>query len=523
MTEHRMFDGDPNHSTALAARIDSSAGLYDHPYAWLGVRTFINCTGFRAATGNSIMNPATVRAMEAAAGTFVNLNELMDAAGRYLAHLTGAPSAIVTTGSAGSLTLAAAACAAGNDPEKMLMLPEHGGKRPTVIVPADQRFAYEQSLRVAGCEIATATDKQQLVARLDSGAILVCLIGRSEEKSELSLDRISPICHRYGVPILVDAAALPPRRPDPWLKRGANLVAYSGGKMLRGPHSTGLLLGDRNLVQAAWLNGAPQQSFGRALKVSKEEIVGLVCAVSTWFEEDSEQSLVRDWVKRLEEMQRIIEIQPGVAARIVQVGAPDIVSYLNVSWKASAYPISPDRLRRAMAKGSPRIILDDINVGDHSIAVYPINMRDGQGQVVADRLLQTLRDAAAGSREKSGEDQRASQPSSCQVHGNWRLTAEFLVGRAEHRLELHQQGREINGLHTAPSSCGHIEGFIDEDEISLRSALPFMGTALHYHFRGTLRNGTLMGTVALGCARPEHDGESFKSQFGEADWHAERI
>ena len=328
MTEHRMFDGDPNHSTALAARIDSSAGLYDHPYAWLGVRTFINCTGFRAATGNSIMNPATLRAMEAAAGTFVNLNELMDAAGRYLAYLTGAPSAIVTTGSAGSLTLAAAACAAGNDPEKMLMLPEHGGKRPTVIVPADQRFAYEQSLRVAGCEIATATDKQQLVARLDSGAILVCLIGRSEEKSELSLDRISPICHRYGVPILVDAAALPPRRPDPWIKRGANLVTYSGGKMLRGPHSTGLLLGDRNLVQAAWLNGAPQQSFGRALKVSKEEIVGLVCAVSTWFEEDSEQSLVRDWVKRLEEMQRIIEIQPGVAARIVQVGAPDIVSYL---------------------------------------------------------------------------------------------------------------------------------------------------------------------------------------------------
>ncbi|MGL3111831.1 aminotransferase class V-fold PLP-dependent enzyme [Bradyrhizobium sp. BR 1432] len=226
----------------------------EEPFEYLGVRPFINCAGVRAINGNCRMLPEVEQVMAAAANRFVNLDDLMLAVGERLSMLMGAEWGIVTAGSAAAVALSAAACVAGNDPEKMVRLPILAQNGPIALVPSDQRFAYEQALRVAGLavrSVTSATDVERALTQHD--VALICVNAMRERGSQLPLGSLVPLAQRAKIPDLVDAASVYPESPDPWLGRGADLVVYSGGKFLRGPHSTGLLVGRRELVEAAWL------------------------------------------------------------------------------------------------------------------------------------------------------------------------------------------------------------------------------------------------------------------------------
>src|SRR3974377_476960 len=122
-----------------------------NPYLFLGVRPFIYFCGVRTMHGGSLMLPQVRDAMAAASRQFVNLDELMEAAGQRLAELTGAEWGIVTCGSAAAVALGTAACVAGNDPVKMLRLPFTEGMVNRVIIPNSQRFPYDQAVRMIGC------------------------------------------------------------------------------------------------------------------------------------------------------------------------------------------------------------------------------------------------------------------------------------------------------------------------------------------------------------------------------------
>src|ERR687884_549716 len=246
-----------------------------NPYLALGVRPFINCCSVRTMHGGSLMLPQVRAAVDAASRQFVNLDELMDAAGKRIAELTGAEWGIVTCGSAAAVALGTAACVAGNDPAKMLRLPFTEGMVNRVIIPRKQRFAYDQAVRMIGCPIVEIDTREELDRALDEPVAMVCL--------------------PRGIPILVDAASEHIERPSPWLRRGADLVVYSGGKFLRGPQTSGLLLGDKGLCEAAGRNGSPHQALGRPMKVSKEDIVGVVAALEYWFGERDEEAERRRW------------------------------------------------------------------------------------------------------------------------------------------------------------------------------------------------------------------------------------
>src|ERR1700687_5879598 len=204
-----------------------------NPYLALGVRPFINCASVRTAHSGSLMLPQ-VRARRAAASQHsVTLDELMDAAGKRIAELTGAEWGIVTCGSAAAVALGTAACVAGNDPIKMLRLPFTDGMVNRVIIPRQQRFAYDQAVRMIGCHIVEIDTREELDQALEEPVAMVVLLGKQEHLSAVRLEEIAAVVTPRGIPIMVDAASEHIERPSPWLQRGADLVLYRRGQILR--------------------------------------------------------------------------------------------------------------------------------------------------------------------------------------------------------------------------------------------------------------------------------------------------
>src|ERR1700761_1486664 len=282
-----------------------------NPYLALGVRPFINCCSVRTMHGGSLILPQVRAAVDAASRQFVNLDELMEAAGARLAELTGAEWGIVTCGSAAAGALASAACIAGNDPVRMLRLPFTDGWVNRVILPKNQRFAYDQAIRMVGAHIVEIDSMDDMEAALAEPVAMVAILGTNEEYSKVRLEQIAARVKPLGIPILVDAASEHLQRPSPWLVRGADMVVYSGGKFLRGPQTSGLLLGRKNLVQAAWRNASPHQAFGRPMKVSKEDVIGVLAAVQYWVDERDETDERRRWYDDLQEIARQVATLPG--------------------------------------------------------------------------------------------------------------------------------------------------------------------------------------------------------------------
>jgi len=232
-------------------------------YTRLGVRPFINLTGTLTINGGALELPEVRDACHQAADYAVDLDELMEKAGARIAELIGCESAIVTSGAAAALSHATAACIAGADPELMQQLPDLSGLRDEVIMPKESRNVYDHAFRSWGARVVEVDTVEAFHAALGPRTALVAVLGTGEARGPLRLEAIATAAHKLGVPVIVDAAAELPRRPDPYLTRGADLVAYSGGKTMRGPQCAGLLLGRKDLVWAAFMNGAPHHAGWR--------------------------------------------------------------------------------------------------------------------------------------------------------------------------------------------------------------------------------------------------------------------
>src|SRR5258708_27063550 len=211
----------------------------------------------------------------------------MEAVGKRLAELTKSEWGIVSAGCAAAITHATAACLAGTDPEKMQQLPDLSGLKNEVIMPRYSRNVYDHAARMLGVKMVEVETAEQLERAINpKTAMALILACPPSEKGPLRTEVVTAITRPRNVPVLVDAAAEFLTIPSIHLQHGANMVAYSGGKCIRGPQSAGLLLGQKDLGQAAWLNSAPQHAFGRSLKVGKEEIMGMLAAVEAWTRRD---------------------------------------------------------------------------------------------------------------------------------------------------------------------------------------------------------------------------------------------
>lgn len=488
-----------------------------NPYLALGVRPFINCCSVRTMHGGSLMLPQVRAAMAEASRWFVNLDELMEAAANRLAELTGAEWGIITCGSAAAVALGTAACVAGNDPVRMLRLPFTEGMVNRVIIPKRQRFAYDQAVRMIGCHIVEIDTREDLDRALEEPVAMVVLLGKQEHLTSVRLEEIAAVVKPRGIPIMVDAASEHLERPSPWLVRGADLVVYSGGKFLRGPQTSGLLLGSKPLVEAAWRNASPHQALGRPMKVSKEDIIGVLAAVEYWFEGRDSPAERQQWYDDCAVIAECVGRMPKVRSEIIEPEGVDLVPRLRISWDLWHYPLLGLGLRQRVLDGEPRIMLDDNSATDDGIDIDPFQLQPGEAAQVGNAIAAALREAGSAAPERS------TPPPPAEIAGEWELRVDFLQGSRTHRLVLEQRGPQLAGHQRSAQFEGPVQGWLDGNLVQLSFAARYEASTIAFLFEGEVRDREMSGTAVLGAASDQNYGIVNRGQFGAGRWQAERV
>jgi uncharacterized pyridoxal phosphate-dependent enzyme len=471
-------------------------------YTRIGVRPFINCTATLTINGGSLTLPEVIAAMEQAAHFHVDLDELMEGVSPRLAELLRVEWAIVTAGAAASLTHATSACLVGTDPEKIQRLPTLEGLKDEVIMPRESRNVYDHAVRTLGVKIIEVSNREELQRAIGPHTAMIEVLGNYFGKANLDLKDVAPIARERGIPILVDAAADYLIVPNPYIAQGADLVAYSGGKIIRGPQGAGLLVGRKDLVRAAWANSAPHHAFGRALKVTKEEIVGMLAAVEVWRGGRELEADFREWQRWHAHISERITKVNGVQAKEIPPVRGGPFPTLLVSWDTQKVSITAGEVGRKLLDGEPRIMTHAAGEGN-SFLIRPVAMKPGDYQIVADRLFQVLSSAAAA--RKAGP---LGSPS-VNVAGVWDVDIEYEVGAARHKLFLAVNGNQISGSHQGWAYEGDLKGQIDGDQVRFRSSLPADGNVLTYAFTGSVSGSGMSGDLQLG-------------EYGRARWRAVR-
>ena len=468
----------------------ASSGVPGEPYSEIGVRPFINCTATVTINGGSRLLPQVIEAIEQASHFHVNLDQLMEAAGKRIAALLDVPWAMVSSGAAGALAHAAAACVAGTDPERMQQLPDLAGLKDQVIIPKSSRNAYDHAVRMVGLNAVEVDSVQDLKARIGSSTALVMVLGNRFDRVRVSLDEVVPVAKEHRVPVLVDAAADILVSPDPYLGAGADLVAYSGGKILRGPQTAGLLLGRQDLVRAAFANSAPHHAFGRPMKVSKEEIVGMTVAVDVWINQRDIEAEYREWEAWYALIiERITEVA-GVSARVDGPTRGGPFPTMTVAWDPQRIGMTAGQLHDLLLSGNPAIQTHAAGAG-HEFRLRPVALKPGDSEIVADRLHELFRTAP-----KPAE--RVWKSPAEELSGRWDVRVRFLVGEAQHLLFLETTGNRLEGTHVGSLARGPLQGTVDGDAVSFSSVLPVEGSKLRYRFQGRVSEGRIEGDLDLG-------------------------
>jgi len=394
------------HSSFLNASVSSPSPVkgVDY-YQKLGVTPFINAAGTYTVLSASILPDEVQRAMTLAAQQPVNLNELLDASGDYLAKRLHCEAAMVTAGAAAALTLGTAACVtAGNEAAIVGIPADMTGLKNEVIVQKSHRYEYDHALRNCGVrfvEVETLDDYE----RAFTDRTAMAHFFNAAEQGQISREDWVRVAHKHGVPCFNDAAADVPPISNLWnyTEMGFDLVTFSGGKGLRGPQCTGLLLGRKDLIQAAKLNNSPNSnSIGRGMKVGKEEIVGLVAAVD-WFLSQEDTALETEFRQRAERIAQRLHL-PTVQTKIFIPPVANHVPHLLVTYDPDRIKISGQEVMQKLRQGKPRIELNPatgggpasagLPGGKNTIVVGVWMMQPGEDLVVAQRLREVLEEAS---------------------------------------------------------------------------------------------------------------------------------
>jgi D-glucosaminate-6-phosphate ammonia-lyase len=477
-------------------------------YQSIGVKPLINGRGTITVISGSLPLPEVVRAMEEASKHYVQIDELMEGVGRRLAELTGAEWGIVTSGCSAALTHATSACIAGGNPDKLVRLPDLTGMKDEVIMPKYSRNVYDQAVRSLGVRVIEVETREELEAALGPRtAMIMVLAGEASESGPLSLEGIASAANPKGVPILVDAAAEELTKPNVHLARGATLVAYSGGKCLRGPQCAGLLLGRQDLVRAAWVNSSPHHSFGRAMKVGKEEVMGMLAAVEMWFQRDHEAEK-KKWESWLVHIADRIQRVAGVSAEIQQPrGLSNRTPSLRIRWDGAKLGITGEEVEELLKRGEPRIFVG--GAGNRradmasSVSVNPYMMNAGEERIIADRLYAVL------SKPPRVEAGPLGAAPAANVSGEWDVRIDFVSGSADHRCVIRQDGSTLAGTHRGDYISRQLNGQLHGNEIWFRSSYTLEGHRLNFEFKGKVEGGRMQGDVDVG-------------EYGRATWTARR-
>jgi len=323
----------------------------ENVYRRLGVRTIINCRGTWTYLSGSLELPEVRAAQLEAAKRFVDITELQHAVGRRLAEVTGAESGMVTSGAAGAMASATAACLAGNDPAKIWQLPDTTGLKHEVVMVGG-RSAFDSAIRLAGAKLVLVYSRQELQNALNANSAMIYTTDIGEDLAQ----EITIAKGARGPLLLDDAAGIPPiDNIKLYAKMGTDLYTFSGGKGLMGPQCSGLLLGRKDLIEAALANTNPWEgAICRPMKVGKEEIIGCLAAVESWLRMDL-NALTNDWDGRVRRIAKLVETVPGVRTDIQIPKDGNRYPTLSVTWDEKDWGFTVAECARKLSEGDPRI------------------------------------------------------------------------------------------------------------------------------------------------------------------------
>ncbi|HLX45986.1 MAG TPA: aminotransferase class V-fold PLP-dependent enzyme [Bryobacteraceae bacterium] len=459
-------------------------------YKSIGVRPIINCRGTLTVFGGSLELPEVRAAKDAAAMHFVQLDELAEGIGRRLAELTGAEWGLVSSGCAAGLAHATTACVTGGNPDLHTRVPDLTGfPKDEVVIPRHSRNQYDQAVRSVGVRIIEAADAAEYEAALGPKVAMVYVFaGPNAERGPLPYDAIYGIAKKRNVPVLVDAAAEMLTIPNVHLQRGATLVGYSGGKCIRGPQSAGLLLGRKDLVQAAWVASAPHHGHGRTMKVGKEEAMAMLAAVEMWVGRDHKAEY-QSWENWMNHIAGVVSKTDGVKATVREPeGLSNHTPSLNISWDPAQLGVTGDEVGKELFTTEPRIA---IGSNEHGLSITAYMMSAGEEKIVADRISQIL----SRPRPKMG----APKTPAGDLTGRWDVKIDFVAGSTTHHFYVKQQENKLVGTHQGDFVARDFRGTISGDQVLIASAVgENHGAAMSFRFAGKLDGDKMSGTLDMG-------------------------
>jgi L-seryl-tRNA(Ser) seleniumtransferase len=358
----------------------------------LGLRTFINAAGTYTSMTGSLMPEEVTQAISFGASEYVNLDDLQDKVGERIAELLSCEYATVTSGCFGAMSIAMAGVLCGDDPKKVKQLPRTEGWANEVIIQEGHQIGYAQALTNVGAKVVLVKTAKELEKAISKKTALLWYLNANTENGAIRWEEFVALGKKHNIPTFIDCAAdVPPvSNLFRFTKMGFDMVAFSGGKGLRGPQSAGLLLGKRKYIEAARMHTPPRgETIGRGMKVNKEEVLGMLVALEMYLQKDHEKEW-KLWEDQIDLISNRAKTVAGVRTEIHVPKHANHVPSLRIRWDQNKVKITPNEARKQLREGHPSIQ----TVGNNeSIGITTWMMVPGQERIVAKRLQEILRNA----------------------------------------------------------------------------------------------------------------------------------
>jgi len=487
---------------AMAGKLRLGPDIYQS----IGVRPLINCRGTLTVISGSLELPEVRAAVDAGGQHHVVLDELMEGVARRLAELTGAEWALVSSGCAAGMAHTTAACVTGGNPDLHVRIPDLTGfAKDEVVIPKGSRNEYDQAIRSVGVRIIEVGDAAEYEAALGPKVAMVYIMsGNRMENGPLTYDTVYSLAKKKNIPVFTDAAAEMLTIPNIYLQRGSTFVGYSGGKCLRGPQCAGLILGRKDLLQAAWVSSAPHHGHGRTMKVGKEEMLGLLAAVEMWVQRDhkKEDETWTQWMQTIAD--RVTKID-GVTAAVRQPrGLSNHSPGLSINWDAAKLGITGEEVSNILWTTEPRVALGGGGGGgggrggraasnQTGVSITAYMMMPEDVKIVADRVHEIL------SEKRPAWTPEVSKTPAADLTGRWDVHIEFAAGASDHVFHVKQQANQLVGTHQGDFTARDFSGSISCGDVRIASNVGEVhGAALSYTFTGKLEGDKMSGALNMG-------------------------
>lgn len=356
----------------------------------LGMRSFINAAGTYTAMTASLMPKEVMEAINYASRHYVMLDEVQDKVGERIAALCHAEAATVTAGCWSAMVLGTAGVLTGKDRDKIRQLPNLEGMKSEVIVQKSHNVGYVHAITNTGVKVVVVETAAEVERAVNDKTAMMWFLNYQAPDGKINHEEWVALGKKHGIPTMIDMAADVPPVENLWKYNdmGFDLVCVSGGKAIKGPQSAGILMGRKDLIEAARLSAPPRGgTIGRGMKVNKEEILGMYVALDEYIKKDHDKEW-KEWEDKVAYVAGEVEKIDGVTTDVSVPPIANHTPYLKISWDDSIQ-LTREQMQEKLRLGEPSI--EVISGGDQAISMTVFMLRPKEEKIVAKRIAEELR------------------------------------------------------------------------------------------------------------------------------------